>query len=710
MATKIVSPDSHLSSENAQLSEAALLEAKEILAADAALEAARAHLCAMTEAASAADAMIDDSAPTYSLHEVAGIGRYVIVRHTGWRPLIKVIHDPAANIDFSANLYPCFDGIIGKNFASPYLLDPLDDHFASYESLRDNIAAVRNFLMETYYASTPEGMTPQKAEKALEEIARYVGEGLDNNYRFLGIIPNFKPNKPHISIAEASMPGGAGAQYLYEKILQMHRQSSWLRPFSAVVTLFGGKAIPDWMLPPAYKTEFTNFFEHDILHKEGHGPSEADLRTGIAEVESLEASRAALLERHHTVTTAGDLDAMGNFLIYSASNMQQVGQLSEPVRRDAIDIAKEILRKLKVNLGGLNLKDGLGLSPSDDVAALGGVKGVAMVYEKLLAYGRGVDPTIMQHPAVLSATRAIGQLGYLAKLEALRMARIAGDGTLAESLSSQLARIPEVYAITSEATFGGLIDKVERGIDFLRSRAQTINGPGAHVGFSTSQDLGSINAPPTAGMSQQLSNTQASSASRGSQALAAQRAHDEHLERNDVKGNQLAQQISRTGVARSASQQAARNAQRNANSTSSNTSSLNPLQRLQQMRANMLSHHDDDEHDHFLRQQQLLMVQRQAAQRVARNAQRVAKVTSSHKGDVHKVHLDPHLLESIHHATDTHGLVGDPINPGSKKSHTQSIQSKHDPKNQHTLGDHSTEDDKTHPPTMPPHKPGGRGF
>ena len=164
----------------------------------------------------------------YSMHEAPGIGRYVVPRRTGWNALIDIIHDPVPNIDFSANIYPQFDGIIGEHFESPHLLDPLDDQYESrrylgaypgrkpYEDLRDNLAAVRNFLLQTYYANTPDGLTAEKAKQSLAEIAAFVGDGLYNYFLFLHLVPNHNPTKPFIVLTKAQAPHGQGAQYIYE--------------------------------------------------------------------------------------------------------------------------------------------------------------------------------------------------------------------------------------------------------------------------------------------------------------------------------------------------------------------------------------------------------------------------------------------------------------------------------------------------------------
>ena len=691
-------------------------------AIDDALAQAREQLSAMNDAASSADQLTNE-AEEYSIHEVAGVGRYAVVRRTGWRPLLKVINDHVANIDFSPAGYPAFDAIIGanNNFPSPYLLDPLDEKFGSYRHLRENLAAVRNFLMETYYVNTPPGMTPDKAQKTLEEIADYVGKGLRNNYEFLGFVPNHDPFAPFISLSAAKASGGDGAQYIYEKILEMQRQSNWMRPFSAVVSLFGGKPAPDWMLPSADHTDFKNLFETDIAkHEVIQGkPTPGMLEAGVAAVSNLEAQRAQLMNKQQLNVMATDMDAIANHLLATAGNMQNVSQLSDPVRRDAIDIAKDILRKLKVSLGNVNIMDGLKLPPKEDVSALGAIKGVAMVYERLVAWGRGVDPSIMQHPSVLAATQALGQMGYLAKLEALRMARAAGNNGLAESLADQLKRIPDAYAKVTDSnkSFGAMLDKVERGIDTIMNRLQALSGPGAKIGISAANELGSsINAAPVAGAAMQATNAAANA--RANTALANQQALLMTAENNvarkqaattTARADENAKPQTRPVIGRPVTQQT------KPKTTSTSTTTLNPLKtpanlsaaQLQALRNSALHHaheHEEAEHQHQMKQ----MMDNQRLQ-AAKTAQKAAAKAAMSK-------IDPNLLKGFQTATSTHGLTGAPVNPGSKgpysvgqyvngSTHVASVQNKTvpaQPKAPH-------EEQNPFVPT-PPSRGGGRGF
>lgn len=459
---------------------------------ETAIEHAHAEIDALRASAADADATSDIVHEDGSLHEVEGMGRYVVPYYSGWEPLLKTIRDPRTHIQFSSANYPTFDRRIAETLAEKASIASLP------LPLRDNIAAVRNFLMQTYYADTPEGMTAESAAQALQEIAALLSDGLHGP-----VTPFDDQKKAFIDMHLASQVGGVGAQYIYEKILEIHRQSGWLRPFNAIVALFGGKTTADWMLPAADQTPFYTMYDTELAPDAMSTMEEID--AAIQQLDDMETKRRALEEEMAIAATATDLDAMGNHLIYTAEHLKDVRQMSEPVRQDAIEIAKDILRKLKVSIGELNVLEGLGLKPRDELAPIGGIKAVALVYERLLAWGRGIDASIMQHPSILAATQAIGQLGYIAKLESMRIAQKAANPAQAQMMQQQMKLVPSAYTKPTDKQMAGLLDKVERGIDTVLNRIVTITGPGAMVGHSRSNELGNyMSGTPIAGTAMQV--------------------------------------------------------------------------------------------------------------------------------------------------------------------------------------------------------------
>jgi hypothetical protein len=596
-------------------------------------------------------ARAENKTPVFA--KVRGGGRYAVPATPGWPELNRIIKDKAFDLDYSPFEFPNFDGIVQRRFNSDEFINPLNANYEKWQNLRDNVAAVRNYLIMNYFHVPPEQLAAAHAENSLHEIATFVGDGLYNNFMFLGMIPNHDPTKPFVDIELANQPDGKGAAYIYERILSAHRQNNWLRPFAMITSLFGGGKGSDWKLP---EIDGTPFGHENLTLPEPTGPDDATLKEAEQETKELRAGRAERRANRKILDMAVDLDSLGNQLLFSAENAQGVAGLSEPVRRDAIEIAKDILRKLKIKLGNVPVISGLNMKPEDDVGALGATHGVVLVYEKLLAYARSVDAGIMNHPAIGGATQAIGQLGYLAKLEALRLAEISGGKSLSENLSAQLRRIPERYSNIGNATFGDLLDRVERGIDTVLDRLQTITGPSALVGHSVEQNIqGFMNATPVAGQQMRSSLQAASSRDQQQKAMKMMDAVDE-MQRMQAQriqqsaGDSNTRSASRGQTGRQALQTA--RSQRNAASTRISTSSIpspyapinirtNTARTLNNAAARMGYHHDDhhDEHHH------------PAEHVVAR--------------------IDPRVLQGIKAATNATNLMGEPVGPRTAKDAIQ---------------------------------------
>lgn len=653
----------------------------------AAYAQATAEIARLQERASATDTLVGAN-ENYSQHDAPGVGRYVIPRRTGWKNLLDIIHDPKPNIDFSANIYPAFDGIIGQHFQSPYLLDPLDGKYESYENLRDNLAAVRNLLMQNYYANENNGMSPAQAKAALAEIAGFVGDGLYNNFLYGGIIPNHDWRKPFINLSEASEPNGHGAQYIYERILAHQRNSSWLRPFDMVLQLLGGKAHMDWKLPDAHATHFTDELEQDIAPiRTSANPKLDEVNAAIVSASAkqgeLDARLAAVRDAKALSNTAHDLDDIGNHLVFAAINNESVAHLDAPVRRNAVDIAKDILRKLKMNLGDILVADGLKMKPSDDMATLGAVKAVSTVYERLLAWARGTnDATIFQHPSVIAASQAIGQLGYMAKREALRFAELSGNTKLAGSIGEQMRRLPESFKPGAGTTLGSLVDKIQSGIDTVMTRTQQVGVAGGQVGHNVDSKLGSsMEQNPTAGSAQQVGvdnaakrNQQAAIGDQQAAQQQANRINAQMVTQARAQQTKQPQQQGQAPAAQAAPRAAstvgrqttatARPRQTVAPTVTTSAPALAPLTPAQQQAAQRsatsaaLANATRERAEQERAQQE---AQRQQQQLL--NQQKVNDMAKA-KAAINK--MDPSMLKGFQNATNTQGLMGTPITGGRK--------------------------------------------
>lgn len=508
-------------------------------AADAADEAVRALL----------ERDIDQGRFGPRLRAAGYIGTYVVPPVLSWESLNELVRDKTYDVNFSVTQYPDFDGAIANYFQSDQFINPLNSHYEKWEELRHNLAVVRNYLLIEYFEKNPKGLSEKDVEGKLEQIAEYIGRGLYNNYRFLGLVPNHNPLEPFVDIFKASAPDGEGARYIYERILQKDRNSGWLRPFNPIIEFFSGETIANWHLPDLHETPFYPGYEELVA---------PDIVTDAMVMQAIEESRRLkkLLSEAYKMrdqqtfvkNASNDLDGLGNQLLFSAASAHHVTGLQEPVRRNAIEIAKDILNKLKVQLGNVNIKEGLNLNPEDDVAAIGAVKGVMLVYEKMLAHARHVDASILNHPAVVAATQAFGHIGYLAKKEALRFSALSKDEMQTQLLAGQLARIPEFFSQSDYTRFGELITRIETGFEVVLNRLQQISGPAALISNSQFDTVGTSMDTPLAGMQAQMAaaigvygNAQAAqanqAANQNAQMQAQQILRDQAKKSGDAQTN-----------------------------------------------------------------------------------------------------------------------------------------------------------------------------
>ncbi len=451
---------------------------------------------------------IADNAVVYPVERVRGsVGRWLIPKKATLAAHYALIKDKQRDIDFSPANYPGFDAIFTERYEGAGFFDPLHDNFPRYAPLRDNLATVRNYLLVQYFPDdSPDDHT---RIQHLREISEFLAEGLSNDRVFLGLVPNHNPFKPFIDVKRASAPDGEGARYLYEKILEMQRHSNWTRPFSPLTGLFGGGAYGKWNLPDLHHS----IFSHDAEHDAKEVTDAKDVAAKVAELsttyDKLEEKREALAKRQRLRDNARDVDSLANQLLFSFYQMRDaVEDLAAPIRRDAIDIAHEILRKLSVSLGSSPITNGLSFKPTDDNAALGSSSSVARMITRMTGMMRAMGEDVMLNPAVARAHQAIGQLAYLAKQEALGIATAAGDAKLSSSLREQLSDMRSLGVGREGKTFGSLMDQLKEGLETLE---QKLRGAGIAIDPKT---VGSNTVGRGSGSQAQAVNTARQQASQ----------------------------------------------------------------------------------------------------------------------------------------------------------------------------------------------------
>ncbi|GEM_PF-3895733 len=152
-----------------------------------------------------------------------------------------------------------------------------------------------------------------------------------------------------------------------------------------------------------------------------------------------------------------------------------VSKMSSERREESVEIAREILRKLKVKLGEVLIHGELApkmLGKEDIQQAL---DGLTDMYEFVLAHVRVMDEKLAELDIVYLANQALGQLQYHATQFAMEQAQQQNDHHAAQKHQQQIDSMPERWKEHSKETFGELLTAVEEGLKMLSSRMQRLS-------------------------------------------------------------------------------------------------------------------------------------------------------------------------------------------------------------------------------------------
>lgn len=392
-----------------------------------------------------------------AVNYIQGAGKFVIPRENTWAAHRMLVLDPAMNLGYSPSAYPFFDQRIRQRIDYAPLVDMSDRRYPAYDVLRENIAIVRNYVMSEFFPDGSVDPEDQKQVRQMAQVADFLGEGLGNN----GWLRN--PLKPKISLERANMPG-TGAQYLYQQIKAHETYYNWMMPVLLPLYLVTGKTYKNWGLPSLEDSPFSN----DALRVPPPLPvSKLTDEELLSLCSDMDKGKTA---QNVSAAYAEGINQIGDSLTHASHMYQSVDSLKEPTKRESVELAKEILRKLKLKIGEALVSHGLSPEALQNFTILESLKGVVQVYEYHLQKLSTQDPRILENPAVRQAADAIGKLGFVAKMEALRIAESSHNAPLAKALTEELLQLPAHWQHPKELKFKELLNQVESGLDAVLLR------------------------------------------------------------------------------------------------------------------------------------------------------------------------------------------------------------------------------------------------
>lgn len=443
----------------------------------------------------------------YPLERVrAKVGRWLVPKQNTLDAHFAMVRNRQLDIDFSPANYPGFDQIFTEKYEGKGFFDPEHANFPKYEPLRDNLATVRNYILTQYFPD--DGTQDPKRAAQLKEIAEFLAEGLNNDKSYFGFMPAHNPFKPFIDVKLASAPNGEGARYLYSKILEMQRQSNWSRPFDKITELFGGTPSGGWGLPRLEDSIFS--LDAPQIDNDDEQKDIGERIGSLAALfDALEQKRAALRERFRLRDKANDLNTLADQILFSYYEIRDgVEALAQPIRREAIDIAHDILNKMKIRLSSAEAGMLVQRPDNDDTDALGEISGVARLLQRMAGFVRSAGENALAIPAVAAAHQALGQIAFMAKTSAYNHAVLAGDSKRVSALGAQLTELKSLGFGASNVSMSSLIGKLQQGVDALSSRTNSVSTKAQGAAAHSENEIAHTPSVGTGSASQQQALTQ----------------------------------------------------------------------------------------------------------------------------------------------------------------------------------------------------------
>jgi hypothetical protein len=383
------------------------------------------------------------------LREIPDVGRYMLVREQSYAAHHELVADKSLQLGYSPSQQPAFD--------------PQFTNFAL--AAQPHLTVLRNFIMGEYFK---QNATQAKVD-ALKAIAEFASK-----------LP-----------VEASPKG---IQQLYLRLLKRQHTPLILMP-----SVWFAKIRPSqWQLPPL---EVSPFSDEALIRPAPKPDTNLHAVESVSFVDMVDRDHLSLeetqqQEQSHEQGQAEELNAIANDMASAGALTMSVEELHEPTKRESIELAKEILNKLRVKMGEAFISHGLSPFAIEKLLILSGLREVVKAFEFHLHKIAGLDANIYENPAVVRANQAVGKLSYIAKKETLLAAKQQNDTQMAALIEADLAQFPSGWLPAENEQFGMLFDDLQSGLEAVLDRLTQIGDKDASaefwLGFSSEKAIGSV--------------------------------------------------------------------------------------------------------------------------------------------------------------------------------------------------------------------------
>ncbi|MDG1286858.1 MAG: hypothetical protein P8P30_04760 [Rickettsiales bacterium] len=402
-----------------------------------------------------------------SMNSTDGIGRFILPKahrdaatgtaRISYNDHLDIYRDQKQNISYNPIQYKLFDGEIadqlGRSNRHNGLNKSKHQYYEAYEPVRQNVAVLRNALYTVYF---PDGEydanDPKDRAKAVKinQIGRKLAHKMKwetrwqlvKNVLTLGMAGESHASKHFGRFGEEHF----GAQAMYD-MLYRDQESFSLNPFRWIQ---GKTHSRDWDLPHPEDSPFSDRDMHEAMQDERR-----DDRMGLHRSGPELCGEALEIEGIAAALKAG-------------AAPRGVVQMSQEKRSESVELGREILRKLKeINAGRSDrAHDGLG-TEREDIERAHMMHGLAENYLELYNDLLLQDPSIKHDSTFERARLAIGKLGHLTMLDAMKNASSPEER---KELEAAYAALPDEYKQVRDDNESDLVRDVEVAMEEMGKR------------------------------------------------------------------------------------------------------------------------------------------------------------------------------------------------------------------------------------------------
>jgi hypothetical protein len=172
-------------------------------------------------------------------------------------------------------------------------------------------------------------------------------------------------------------------------------------------------------------------------------------------------------------TSIDRLVEMANRIESNARKLQSVNSMAAPARMESVELAREILRKLKkLGLGGSSLDSLMKSSDSDTKADLAQqLAEMTEIYQNIVAEALEKNPDLFSDRRIREANDAVGQFSHTIKLMAAK--EIPTSHAASQQISADIANMPEEWKSLNGRTVDRLTQAMEGGLERAVADLQT---------------------------------------------------------------------------------------------------------------------------------------------------------------------------------------------------------------------------------------------